>query len=239
MEEAESMTATAVRYVLVEYILLRYQEESITELEAELKQMIYNLLAHHDGIESFRKSLSRIVHALIARVNRTNAQFVLLRQQSIVDKLELSKNREQLVNVAVEEIIYAIRESENGKDQRVHNTVFKRLKTMSEKDLREITVASLAHSLGYGRNHFCVLAKHITGKPPSRLIREEKLRRAMLLLSDHKAPHTISEIAACLGFSSPKYFSAVFRHAFGFNPSELPSRTKSSLFDKEDGTHFV
>ena len=177
------------------------------------------------------------MQTLVAKVYETDAPFAIIRNQLMMDRFELAKNRDELLEIAVEEITLILSESEKRRNQQIHNAIFEKLRAMSEKDLSITTVESLADSLKYSRNHFSIIAKYVTGKKPNLLIREEKLRRAILLLSDHKSFHTISEIADRLGFSNPKYFGIIFKQAFGFSPTQLPSRTKTHSSIQQDSNY--
>ncbi|PJB83055.1 MAG: hypothetical protein CO090_01730 [Acidobacteria bacterium CG_4_9_14_3_um_filter_49_7] len=90
-----------------------------------------------------------------------------------------------------------------------------------------ISVDFLADFLGIGRSVFFEKIKKATGKTPHQLLLNERLRRSLILLSDTSMKRlSVAEVADTLGFSSAAYFRRIFKHTFGYPPSELPARTK-------------
>ncbi len=59
--------------------------------------------------------------------------------------------------------------------------------------------------------------KTMTGKTPVEIIREERLKRAKVLLED--ASLSISEVAYKVGFSAPSYFTKCYKDYYGKAPS--------------------
>lgn len=59
--------------------------------------------------------------------------------------------------------------------------------------------------------------KEEVGMPPIEFITRKKLERACLLLEENKM--SIKDIAYELGFSSPSYFSSVFKQYLGYSPT--------------------
>lgn len=81
----------------------------------------------------------------------------------------------------------------------------------------EFDVMSLATELCMGRSKLYMQFKQMTGLTPNEFILKVKLDEAMTLLKNHPELN-ISEIAARLGFSSPRYFSKSFKAFFGIAP---------------------
>lgn len=61
--------------------------------------------------------------------------------------------------------------------------------------------------------------KIVTGQSPLLFIRDIRMQKARILLSDRIL--NISEIAYNLGFNCPKYFSICFKKEFGLTPTEF------------------
>lgn len=76
-------------------------------------------------------------------------------------------------------------------------------------------------------SRFKHLFKEETGIPPSEYIVRKKIVRAEWLLSNTSA--SVSEIAYELGFSSPGYFSTVFRQYKGISPLCFRSRSTEKV----------
>ncbi len=76
----------------------------------------------------------------------------------------------------------------------------------------------LAAEMGLSRTQLYRKIKAITGKSANDILREARLQKAdHLLKTTHK---TASEIAYDVGFSSPSYFSKLYKEAFGHTPRE-------------------
>ena len=83
----------------------------------------------------------------------------------------------------------------------------------------DFSIDSLSASLGMSRSVFYRRLKSVVGQTPSEYINELKLQRAASLLK--KEPQkTLSAIAYDCGFSSPQYFSNVFRKRYHMTPNE-------------------
>lgn len=60
------------------------------------------------------------------------------------------------------------------------------------------------------------------GTTPQKYITSRRLSHAKSII-DSGDFHTISEVAASVGFSDPLYFSKVFKKMYGVSPSDLGS----------------
>ena len=67
--------------------------------------------------------------------------------------------------------------------------------------------------------HFSHLFRQYYGVPPMHYIAEKKLQKARQLL--RVSGLKIAVIAAECGFSTPEYFSKVFRREYGIAPDEF------------------
>ena len=82
-----------------------------------------------------------------------------------------------------------------------------------------LTIPGLSQKLAMSDTQLYRKLKAITGKTPSQFIRSVRLQKAMALLQNSGL--NVSEIAYEVGFTSPQYFSRMFKEEFGFPPSEL------------------
>lgn len=81
-----------------------------------------------------------------------------------------------------------------------------------------LSVDTLAESMGYARTNFYKKIKEATGCTPNEYIRMFRMNRAVELLQEGKL--TVSEISYQVGFTDPNYFSKVFKSFYGVTPSK-------------------
>jgi signal transduction histidine kinase/ligand-binding sensor domain-containing protein/DNA-binding response OmpR family regulator len=82
----------------------------------------------------------------------------------------------------------------------------------------DLSVSSISKELGLSRVHLNRRLKLITNESPGTYIRSFRLKQAALLLTSKKM--SIAEVAYATGFSSPAYFSNIFKENFGISPSD-------------------
>ena len=83
---------------------------------------------------------------------------------------------------------------------------------------RDVTVDELAAMVSLSKYHFIRTFRDSFGMPPIQFILTEKVRHAQYQLIN--TTNTILEISESYGFSSPGYFSKVFKRLTGFTPSD-------------------
>lgn len=81
----------------------------------------------------------------------------------------------------------------------------------------DLSVEDIGEQMCLSRVQLYRKIKAMTGKTPVEIIREERLKRAHILLSDSSL--SISEIAYKVGFSAPSYFTKCYRDYYGVAPS--------------------
>lgn len=87
-------------------------------------------------------------------------------------------------------------------------------------DNPDFDVTVLANKMCMGRSKLYTKFKQIAGIPPNEFIIKIKLEEAMLLLKENPE-FNVSEISIKLGFSSPRYFSKLFKAFFGVTPQSV------------------
>lgn len=98
----------------------------------------------------------------------------------------------------------------------------------------DITVDDLARAVSLSKYHFIRTFHDVFGLSPMKFITVERMRQAKYLLTN--TSETISAISEALGFTTPGYFSKMFKHNSGFSPSEyrkcgyLENGSKPPLF---------
>jgi len=80
-----------------------------------------------------------------------------------------------------------------------------------------LTLLDLAREAGYAENYFSGEFRRLYGLSPMEYLREQRLSLAKKLLC--QGTLSIKEVAHASGFHDPLYFSKVFSHRMGVNPS--------------------
>ncbi len=98
------------------------------------------------------------------------------------------------------------------------------LKQLEEIAFENVTkpnfnVAQLAFEMAIGERQFNRRLKKMTGLTPGNYLKEIKLQKARQLL-ENKVYTTIAEVSYSVGFSTPEYFSKIYKNRFGKLPSD-------------------
>ncbi|MEM9917784.1 MAG: ATP-binding protein [Bacteroidota bacterium] len=101
------------------------------------------------------------------------------------------------------------------KDQFVQKTMHLIGQKMGEENF---SVEKMAQALFLSRVQLFRKLKNLTGKSPSQLLREERLKKAHHLLKHTN--QSIAEIAFSVGFSDPNYFSTAYKQFFKRSPRQ-------------------
>jgi AraC-like DNA-binding protein len=100
--------------------------------------------------------------------------------------------------------------------------VFKNFKNLLEKHFKsDMTVQDYAAALNITQHHLNRVAKAVTGKTATEVIRERSLLEAKRLLTF--SDYSVAEIAAELGYFDNSYFTKMFRKDVGSTPTEYKS----------------
>ena len=137
---------------------------------------------------------------------------LLVRAQNLVRQREtLRKQFSRTVVLQPKEIALT------GADERFLQRIQESLDENLGND--QFSVEELASAVGMSRSQLHRKLTALIDQPPVEFIRNFRLRRAKEMLE--AGVGNVSEIGYAVGFSSPAYFSKVFRDAFGVAPSEV------------------
>ena len=115
-------------------------------------------------------------------------------------------------------------ESEFGSDYSMTNAVDQRLMMNIEQYVLQnmsrgqISLEEMATAMGMGRVPFFHKVRNLTGKTPTELVRDIRLKHACLLLK--RTNINMSELAVNIGFLTAENFIKVFKEKFGLSPLE-------------------
>ena len=95
------------------------------------------------------------------------------------------------------------------------------------ENFESISLKAIADHFSYHPNYISALLHRETGKTFSRLLLEQRMERALILLHETDLP--IHEIAARLGYSNSSNFYKAFREFYHVSPREYLERNRSGL----------
>ncbi len=103
-----------------------------------------------------------------------------------------------------------------------HEAFLNKLQDYIESRISEpsLKVPEIAAAMNMSQRQLFRMIKSLTGFSPIQYIRELRLLKAHQLL-DTRQVVTISEVAHAVGFSTPFYFTTLFKERFGFHPGDL------------------
>lgn len=105
--------------------------------------------------------------------------------------------------------------------------VYKKFKNLIDVNFaKNLSVSEYASRLAITQHHLNHIAKEVTGKTATDVIRARVILEAKRLLSF--TDHSISEIAAELGYFDSSYFAKIFKAETGFSPLEFKSTISES-----------
>ena len=127
----------------------------------------------------------------------------------------------------VEQITAAMAEetaSEFGSEYSMNSAVDQRLLMNIEQYVLQnmsrgqISLEEMATAMGMGRVPFFHKVRNLTGKTPTELVRDLRLKHACILLK--RTNINMSELALNIGFMTAENFINVFKEKFGLSPLE-------------------
>lgn len=124
---------------------------------------------------------------------------------------------------------------------RIEAEVAVQLKQKNEQDFMErltnivnreianenFSVDEIAREMLVNRTTFYDRVKTLTGMAPNAYLRTVRMKRAAEMLSTTDTP--VSEVAYSVGFSSPQYFSKVFKQEFDMTPTDYINKFRGKM----------
>ena len=104
------------------------------------------------------------------------------------------------------------------------HAILQRVTEYMEEHLQDnLSLDQLARETDYSRAHFLRMFRATTGKPPHQYLTQRRIERAKSMLMEAEKI-SLTDIAACCGFSSQSHMTRVFREQVGVTPSEFKRR---------------
>jgi AraC-like DNA-binding protein len=154
------------------------------------------------GDNLFEETKKKIQYLCAASLKNTMSLDVETQLLAYKEKNALAIHQHEFIIIQSEDFLFLFRLFEIF-DKNLYDPDFK-----SER---------LYTSLGLSKSQAYRKLKSLTGKAPSQLIQELRLRQSLKMIKN--SSQTIAEIAFDLGFNSPTYFAKVFRKRFDTSPT--------------------
>jgi AraC family transcriptional regulator, transcriptional activator of pobA len=154
------------------------------------------------------------------------ASFSEIRQT--IDLLILEKRRSDysetiaraLLQVLLAQIQRGVDNQNPSETSKKYIVIYKKLKSLIEKHFSEnLTASDYADRLNITQHHLNLIAKEVTGRTTTDLIRARIILEAKRLLTFTDL--SVSEIASSLGFYDLSYFAKVFRAEVNASPKDF------------------
>ena len=88
-----------------------------------------------------------------------------------------------------------------------------------------INLEEMASAMGMSTKPFFQKVRDITGKTPSEVVRDLRLKHACVLLQ--RTNINMSELASNVGFATGEHFITIFKDRFGISPTEYRQKYRS------------
>ena len=122
----------------------------------------------------------------------------------------------ELNNLCVSFLLLVIHCGENIRSRHLSDRISQIIHYINGNLFELLELEELAERCNLSVSRFKHLFKEETGIPPSEYIIRKKIEKAQELMKEQK--YSIKNIAYDLGFSSPAYFSSVFKQYTGYSP---------------------
>lgn len=123
----------------------------------------------------------------------------------------------ELNNLLVSFLLHVIHAGEKASSRVYSERIAKIVRYIDENLFETLDLELLANKCNLSESRFKHLFKEETGMPPSEYITRKKVEKAQAMMED--PDFSVKDIAYDLGFSSPAYFSTVFRQYVGDSPT--------------------
>jgi AraC family transcriptional regulator, transcriptional activator of pobA len=124
---------------------------------------------------------------------------------------------QSLLHILLAQIQRGVDQEKKEKISKNYVILYKKLKNLIDTHFKnQLTASDYAQQLNVTQHHLNLVAKHVTGKTTTELIRARSILEAkrLLLFTDY----SVSEIAAALGYFDLSYFAKVFKSETQMSP---------------------
>jgi signal transduction histidine kinase/DNA-binding response OmpR family regulator len=140
-----------------------------------------------------------------------DANVLLLRARQLVSRHSLQGKKERMEQISAPKEIVAVSQDEKFLQQ-VTQCIEEHINDF------DLNVNSLCEQMNMGNKMIYRKLKQLTGMSPVDYIKSIRMKKAAMLLKQHK--FTVAEVMYMVGFSNSSYFSKCFQSAFGQTPRQ-------------------
>lgn len=178
----------------IDYLGLKYEEAII------LFSSIANLPSRvFKGSKEYEKTIQNIINIF---------------QKKEITQLDILEIKNLIIHLFILIIRLGNKNTSESNDKRIDNII----KYINQNIFDSLYISDLADKCYLSESRFKHFFKEVTGIPPAEYIIRQKIKKAEELLSNNE--YSIKDIAYDLGFSSPAYFSTVFKQYTGYSPTQ-------------------
>ena len=230
MMETSLVTQANANVLLMQHKEVENQNAHIQRMHTRIDNVLFTMdlqriimlgtiliIALMAGFIVYVVRISRLRRALNRELRQKNQE--LNDEKAIVERQrdELEEQRDKLLDA-----VTPVKETSEPEaaQMEVRNEFMEKFNSCLDKHIADsdLSVEDIGDEMGFSRVQLYRKVKVSTGKTPVELIREERLRRAKVLLADSSL--SISEVAYRVGFSAPSYFTKCYKDFYGKSPSD-------------------
>lgn len=200
-----------------------YQKEGHSQLISLLNTYLSMITKECKGdLETLNARLLTIISGILSIFYPADKKKALKEQLKIMKNFIYEENPTKKINEFSNSLLEFFKSySETNKEVSFARKILLYLKSCSLKELKMLTVSSIAEEFNYNQSHLTVKFKKQHGTTVVNAIVEEKMDRAMILLKNKDNNFSIKDISSLVGFSDVAYFSKLFKKRFNTLPSEV------------------
>jgi AraC-like DNA-binding protein len=174
------------------------------------------MLTAKDDKQTEMESIRLNVDAFLSKP--FDANVLLLRARQLVSRHSLQEKKERMEQISAPKEIVAVSQDEKFLQQ-VTQCIEEHINDF------DLNVNSLCEQMNMGNKMIYRKLKQLTGMSPVDYIKSIRMKKAAMLLKQHK--FTVAEVMYMVGFSNSSYFSKCFQSAFGQTPRQYIEVSKA------------
>lgn len=195
--------------------------ESIADFKYHLEGLKASFQTGNYAIDYCLSTIRDLVTLLYQIIQRYQLDMWVMYGYDIREYCKQLKDIDEVfewMNKVCEVLLTNIRQKKRPGDDNLKEKLEQMINDYLEKD---ITLDYLSDCLSMRPDVLSRTFRQLMGKSYTAYIKEKKLNRALELIEQN---HTMKEIAARLGYSSPQYFIKLFKETYGVTPYQYKKR---------------